>query len=83
MKSYFAGCEIGAKATEAFEALGKLLDELGIEESVDKACKPSTQMKFLGVEFDSITMSMRVDEGKRQEITTLVKKWDRKTVATK
>ena len=40
-------------------------------------------MKFLGVEFDSITMSMRVDEGKRQEITTLVKKWAKKTVATK
>ena len=79
----FAGCEIGAKATEAFEALSKLLKELGIDESVDKACKPSTQMKFLGVEFDSISMSMRVDEGKRQEITTLAKKWARKTVATK
>ena len=79
----FAGCEIGAKATEAFEDLGKLLAELGIEESLDKACKPSTKMKFLGVEFDSNAMSMRVDEDKRQEITTLAKKWARKTVATK
>ena len=79
----FAGCESGTRATDAFEALGSLLVELGIQESVDKACSPSTTMKFLGVEFDTISMSMRVDEAKLQEITALSKTWARKTVATK
>ena len=79
----FAGCETGLRATEAFDALRELLAELGIQESVEKACKPSTQMKFLGVEFDTVAMSMRVDEGKRLEITALSKRWARKTVATK
>eukprot|EP00092_Neocalanus_flemingeri_P088436 GFUD01111756.1.p1 GENE.GFUD01111756.1~~GFUD01111756.1.p1 ORF type:complete len:224 (-),score=27.77 GFUD01111756.1:333-1004(-) len=79
----FAGCESGARATAAFDALGTLLKELGVQEAVDKASPPSTQMKFLGVEFNTITMSMRIDESKRQEITTLSKIWARKTVATK
>ena len=79
----FAGCEMGFRATEAFDALGQLLQELGVQESVDKASKPSTKMKFLGVEFDTISMCMRIDEKKLQEITMLSKSWARKTVATK
>ena len=79
----FAGCESGRRAMAAFEALGKLLEELGVQESVAKACPPSTRMKFLGVEFDTVSMSMRIDQGKLEEITSLSKMWARKTVATK
>lgn len=79
----FAGCEIGSRALAAFNALGQLLADLGVQESVDKASKPSTQMKFLGVEFDTISMCMRIDETKLQEITMLSQSWARKTVATK
>ena len=79
----FAGCETGPRATTAFDALGRLLTALGVQESASKACSPSTRMKFLGVEFDTNTMSMRVDEDKLQEITMLSKAWARKTVATK
>ena len=69
----FAGCETGHRATEAFEALGELLQTLGIEESREKACPPSTTMTFLGVEFDTKMMSMRIDKYKLQEITTTKK----------
>ena len=79
----FAGCEIGPRAFDAFNSLGKLLNELGIKESIDKAQEPSTRMKFLGVEFNTIDMSMKIDDAKLQEITALTKKWARKTVATK
>ena len=79
----FAGCEFGYRATEAFEELGRLLAELGVDESLDKACPPSTKMKFLGVEFDTQAMSMRIDNTKLQEIKQLSKTWARKTVATK
>ena len=79
----FAGCESGRRAMAAFQALGRLLEELGVQESVPKACPPSTRMKFLGVLFDTISMSMRIDQGKLEEIASLSKMWARKTVATK
>ena len=74
---------MGSRAIAAFNTLGQLLADLGVQESVDKASKPSTQMKFLGVEFDTISMCMRIDETKLQEITMLSQSWARKTVATK
>ena len=79
----FGGCETGEKALTAFNDLGELLAEVGIQESKKEACPPSTKMLFLGVEFDSIDMAMRVDDSKRMEVTALAKTWSRKTVATK
>ena len=79
----FGGCDSAEKAWKAYEALGKLLVELGVEESADKACPPTTTMKFLGIEFDTIAMTMRIDHEKLKEITSLSKMWSRKTVATK
>ena len=79
----FAGCELGTRAQLAFDTLGKLLADLGVRESLEKACPPSTTMKFLGVEFDTLNMCMRVDETKRAEIQQLSLFWSRKTVANK
>jgi hypothetical protein len=39
-----AGCEEEQYCNFAFDFLGKLLQDCGIEESVDKACPPSTRM---------------------------------------
>ena len=79
----FAGCERGARAQLAFDTLGKLLSDLGVRESSDKASSPSTKMKFFGVEFDTINMCMKVDEDKRAEVQHLAVHWSKKTVATK
>ena len=79
----FAGCENGHTASISYNALGRLLKELGVQESGDKACPPSTIMRFLGVEFDTNAMCMRIDEDKRLEIQSLTLTWSRKTVATK
>ena len=79
----FAGCEIGSRAQLAFDTLGKLLADLGVRESVDKASPPSTTMRFLVVEFDTIKMCMREDESKMAEIQHLSLLWSRKTVANK
>ena len=79
----YGGCESGEKAFTAFDDLGKLLADLGIKESKKKALSPSTKMTFLGVEFDSMDMAMRVNDTKRKEITALAKSWSRKTVASK
>ena len=79
----YGGCERGEKAFTAFFDLGKLLADLGIKESKKKALPPSTKMTFLGVEFDSMDMAMRVNDTKRVEITALAKSWSRRTVASK
>jgi hypothetical protein len=56
------------KATEAFNAMGLLLKDLGLEESVDKACTPARKMIYLGVHFDTTKMTMSVPGDKLQEI---------------
>ena len=41
------------------------------------------KMLFLGVEFDTIQMCMRVGEEKRIEVKSTVSKWCKRTVASK
>ena len=79
----FAGAEIGDKAWHAFNDLGTLLSDLGVVESTKKALPPSTRMLFLGVEFDTEKMIMRVGDEKRSEVKNTVGRWYRRTVATK
>ena len=79
----FAGAELGERASSAFEDMGSILVELGIVESKKKAHAPSTKMLFLGVEFDTVKMCMRVGDEKRNELKNTVDKWYRRTVATK
>ena len=44
----FGGAEVPERAQEAYQALGDLLSQAGIEESVEKACPPSTCSPILG-----------------------------------
>ena len=67
------------KATEAFESMGTLLKDLGLEESVDKACAPSRKMVYLGVHFDTTEMTMSVPGDKLQEVRSDLEVWKRKT----
>ena len=79
----FAGAENGEKAWDAFNHLGNLLSDLGITESVKKASPPSTKMLFLGIEFDTMEMVMRVGDSKRLELKMTVGNWYKRTVASK
>ena len=71
------------KALLSFNTLGKLLDELGFDESTDKASPPSTVMTYLGVKFDTEKMCLFVDEEKLIELKMLPQKWLAKTVPKK
>ena len=71
------------RANESSEALAKLLGDLGLKESVDKYHPPSTCMPYLGVLFDSVKQEMRVPPEKLSEVRAEVKKWVKKTTATK
>ena len=72
-----------ALAKAAFKALGWLLRDLGLEESVDKAEAPTTLITYLGVEFDSVAMEMRVPPSKLQEVKSEIQLWLRRTVISK
>ena len=63
--------------------IGQLLSDLGLEESVAKACPPSTSMTYLGVLFNSVDMCLHVDPEKVRELKAELKKWTNKTVAKK
>ena len=71
------------RAEDAFCKMGLLLVDLGLEESVKKAEPPSTRMTFLGVEFDSIAMTMSVPPAKLTEVKAEIRLWLRRTTINK
>ena len=71
------------RATEAFEALGSLLDDLGLQESVKKAVSPTQEITYLGVMFNTLTMEMSVPPEKLSEVKEEIRRWSRKTTISK
>ena len=78
----FAGAESPDQAEIVFNLLKKLLENCGFEESVEKACAPSTVMSFLGVEFNTVDLTLSVTPERVDEILLLVRTWLDKSVAT-
>ena len=80
----FCGCELEfSRSGLSFIKLGQLLSDIGLSESKAKACPPSQVMTYLGVSFNTIDMCMHVDSDKRVELKSELRKWSKKTVATK
>ena len=79
----FAGAELPLNiAWLSFDLMGWLLLELGLIESLPKAESPCQVMKYLGIEFDSNRMEMRVDAEKCSELLKELSNWIRRTVAS-
>ena len=72
-----------SRASEAFNALGNLLIDLGLDESTKKAEPPATVITYLGVQFDSTKMEMSVPPEKLAEIKEEIRRWEKKTTITK
>ena len=70
------------RAFLAFSVMGSLLAELGLSESIEKAVAPCKVLTYLGIEFSTSAMEMRIDEGKCSELKIDLKKWLNRTVAT-
>ena len=71
----FAGAEVRLfRSTLSFNSLGTLLKELNVAESVDKAVSPSQILIYLGIEFDSNLMEMRIDSVKCRELKAELEK---------
>ena len=72
-----------ARAKASSKALAVLLVDLGLEESKSKEHKPSTSMPYLGVQFDTVKMTMSVPPEKLAEVREEINVWKKKTTATK
>ena len=71
------------RATQSFNALGTLLADLGLVESVSKAHPPSTSMPYLGIQFDTVAMTMSIPADKVEEVRELVSLWMKKSTTSK
>ena len=68
------------RATLSFNVMGSLLEDLGFAESKDKAVPPTQCLTYLGIQFNTSTLEMSIDETKCAEIRTELNRWIRKTV---
>ena len=78
-----AGCEEGERAMVSFLQIAALLQELGLQESKDKASPPATKMEYLGVCFDSVSLQKSISPCKIAELKDMLFTWLRKTTCTK
>ena len=77
-----ASAEQVENAHFAFLTLQKVLFQCGIEEGIKKAYAPATKMSFVGVLFNTETMTVEVTEDRLNEIRLLLRTWlDREQVA--
>ena len=79
----FVGAEHYKMIWEAYHALNHLLRVLGVETSKDKIVPPTTRLEFLGITFDSITMTMEISQEKLKDILQELNSWLLKTSATR
>lgn len=77
-----ASAEKKELAEFSFRTLREILQHCGIEESLDKACQPSTKMTFVGVLFNTETMTLEITPERLAEIKSLVFQWLNKDTAS-
>ena len=78
----FGGGDTPKRALEAFRTLGKLLQLCGLEEAPEKSCVPSTSMTFVGILFNTLTLTLEITPERLQEILSLVDSWQSKRSAS-
>jgi len=72
----FGGVESShGDAFEAFQDLEALFDRLGLEDSLEKDCLPSTRMVLLGLIYDTVSMTLEVPDEKLSRAFALIRLW--------
>ena len=79
----FGGAEKTCEeADAALDTLQAIMGRLGLVEATKKVCRPSQTMIWLGILFNSIEMSMRIPDGKMEEIQEVLREWEGRQRAT-
>ena len=78
-----AGANLPSMAESDFLVAGQLLQRLGLQESQKKSVFPTSNMVFLGVNFDTENLILSVTEDRMREIRSELDNWIRLVPATK
>lgn len=70
-----ASAELWSKAFKAFEDLGGLLVDCNIKESEEKAEGPNVMMTFLGIQFNTLELTLSITEDRLEELRMLLTDW--------
>lgn len=77
-----AGAERKENAVFAYNCLGTVLQKCGFEEAPDKSSPPSEIMSFLGVLFNTLSMTIEITPERLKEIRQLILLWLNKETAS-
>ena len=77
------GVALSSRALHDYEFCGSLLNKLGLQESPSKACPPSTTLNCLGVEINTVDMTLSITSSRLNEPEGLLLTWLTKKSATK
>ena len=61
----------------------KLFEQLGLPVALDKLEGPCTQLVFLGIQIDTQSMKMSLDETRINDLKLMLVQWEKKTTASK
>ena len=79
----FGGAEASRpNAQRALGALQGIMGELGVVEAQHKVCPPAQTMTWLGIDFDSVAMTMCIPPAKLLEVEQIVKEWQGRQAAS-
>ena len=79
----FIGVAQPSRALRDYEFCGSLLNELGLQESPSKACPPSTTLNCLGVEINTVDMTLSITSARLNELEGLLSTWLTRKSVTK
>ena len=79
----FVGAELREKIWQGYRFLTNLLKDLGVDTSKEKMVEPTTRMEFLGITFDSETMTMEIPPNKVKEILQELDTWLYRSTASR
>ena len=68
-------------AAAALSTLQALFKDLGVDEAQKKICEPSQVLTWLGIEFDTVKMTMSIPPTKLTEIAETLREWQGKSRA--
>ena len=79
----FMGLDKEPKIQYSYEAFGRLLRDLGVNEAEDKAVPPNEIIEFLGVLFNFLNMTIGVTEERKTKILLELRTWKHKKTTSR
>ena len=79
----FFGAEISSLAQQAFDQLGDLFIQLGLDSSPEKDCPPATTMVCLGILVNTVTFTLEVPPARVTELLAELRVWTTSSSFTK